>query len=53
MYACRNWGTEESHREVSKWKSLERLRENEGVILYPIREEVNNICQNCKALKIR
>jgi len=53
MYACRNWGTEECHPEVSKWKSLESMRENEGVILNPPKEEVDEICRNCPALKIR
>jgi len=53
MYACRNWGTEECHHEISKWKSMDRMRENEGVILSPINEEADEICRNCKAQKIR
>jgi hypothetical protein len=53
MHVCRNWGTEECHRDVSKWKSMDGMRENEGVVLSPAREEVDEICRNCPALKIR
>ena len=53
MYACRNWGTEECHREVSKWRSMEGMRENEGVVLSPAKKEVDEICINCEARKVR
>ncbi|TET70315.1 MAG: hypothetical protein E3J56_08240 [Candidatus Aminicenantes bacterium] len=53
MHVCRNWGTEECHREISKWRSMERMREKEGIILSPIKEKVDEICRNYKARKIR
>ncbi len=53
MYACRNWDTEKCHREVSKWKSMEGLRDNEGIILSARKEEVDEICRNCPSLKLR
>jgi hypothetical protein len=53
MYFCRNWGTEVCHPEVSKWKYMSRLRENEGVVLSPSKEDVDEICRNCKARKVR
>lgn len=53
MHSCRNWGTEKCHSEVRKWKCLERMRDNEGIKLHPVKEDVDEICRNCPALKIK
>lgn len=53
MHSCLNWGAEVCNHEVSKWKSLENMRENEGVVLSPAKEEVDEICQICEARKTR
>ena len=53
MYFCRNWGTEECRPDVSKWKFMGRLRENEGVVLSPAKEEVDEICSKCEARKVK
>jgi len=53
MHVCRNWGTEVCNRDVSKWISMEGMRDNEGVIVRPIKEEVDEICSNCEARKVK
>ena len=53
MYFCKNWGSEECYPEVRKWKFMDGLRENEEVVLKPVKEEVDEICSNCEARKVK
>jgi len=53
MDVCRNWGTEGCHPDISKWKSIAEIEEGEENITRPAKEELNNVCRNCKALSFK
>jgi len=53
MDVCRNFGEEDCHPDICKWKLASKIEEGEEIPKRPIKRDTDKICKNCRALSIR
>lgn len=53
MDVCRNFGEEDCHPDISKWKLASPIDEGEEIPVTPVKRETDEICNNCISLSIR
>jgi len=57
MFGCTNWGTDNCHEEVAKWKSLPKnVGEGESFPIWPPtlgeeQKKLDDICRTCPYFK--
>lgn len=53
MHICRNWGDNECHSEVGKWRYSKQLKDREDIPIMPIGEGLERIDEICKQCETR
>ena len=53
MHICRNWGNNECHSEVGKWRYAKRLEGGEDIPIMSIGEGLERIDEICKQCETR
>jgi len=56
MHDCANWGTENCHDEVAKWKFAKTVDEGESIPIWPAvlgkeQNKLDDICKTCLHFK--
>jgi len=56
MFDCINWGTNNCHEEIAKWKFAKKVDEGESIPIWPSGEKLkklDEICKTCPYFKMQ
>jgi ribosomal protein L37E len=53
MFICKNWGEENCHSDISKFRYAKELEEGESIPLWPVGNELKKLDEICKRCESR